>query len=146
MLGWPPSSRDDKLTLGSTSLDLSSCGVGGCDGLGDPTGQDRTIRLEALPDGFQAQLIKAAEGGQVRSGQVKAGQVKVATSHPKTHSQTCRGLPDGWRENPHHRKTSTPTRPTTRQTDYTLVCEEPLDLAPRTALSFISRYFVSLRN
>jgi len=50
------------------------------------------------------------------------------TSHPKTHSQTRRGLPDGQCENPHHRKTSTPTRPTTRQTDYTLVCEEPVYL------------------
>ena len=48
------------------------------------------------------------------------------TSHPKTHSQTRRGLPDGRRENPDHRKTSTPTPRPTRQTDYTLVCEEPV--------------------
>ena len=47
----------------------------------DPAGQDRTIRLEALADDFEAKLLDAGESGQVRAGEAHSrssvGQVEV---------------------------------------------------------------------
>jgi len=76
-------------------------------GLGDPTGQHRTIRLEVLPDDLQAEIVQAAERGQVRAGECNVRQ--------------RRGPSGRQRENSHPRRTPTLTRSATRRPDYTLI-------------------------
>jgi len=46
-------------------------------GFGDPAGQHRPIRLEALPDDVQAELVEAAERGQVRGSEGSVKHVEV---------------------------------------------------------------------
>ena len=43
----------------------------------DPAGQDRTIRLQALPDDLETKLIQTAERGQVRTGEGSVRHVEV---------------------------------------------------------------------
>jgi hypothetical protein len=44
---------------------------------GDPAGQDRTIRLQALPDDLETKLIQTAEPTQVREGEGSVRHVEV---------------------------------------------------------------------
>lgn len=48
------------------------------------------------------------------------------TNHPKTHSQACRGLPDGERQNSHHGRPRRLPRDRRAHHRYTLICEEPV--------------------
>jgi hypothetical protein len=43
----------------------------------DPARQDRTIRLEALPDDLKAELVETAERGQVSAGEGSVRHVEV---------------------------------------------------------------------
>jgi len=43
----------------------------------DPARQDRTIRLEPLTDDFEAELVQAGEGGQVKAGEGSVRHVEV---------------------------------------------------------------------
>ncbi len=43
----------------------------------DPAGQDRSLWLEALPDDFEAEVVQAAERGQVRAGEGSVKHVEV---------------------------------------------------------------------
>ena len=63
----------------------------------------RPIRLKALPRHFELQLVQfqPAERGQVGAREGSVRHVEL--------------LPDGQRQNSHHRKTSTPTQPLTRR-------------------------------
>ena len=45
--------------------------------LNDPARQDRSVRLEALPDGLEAELVQAGERGQVRAGEGSVRHVEV---------------------------------------------------------------------
>jgi len=45
--------------------------------LHDPAGQDRTIRLEPLPDSMKAELVQVGECGQVRAGEGSVRHVEV---------------------------------------------------------------------
>jgi len=46
-------------------------------GLSDPAGEDRAVRLEPLPDDVQAELVEAAERGQVRGSEGSVRHVEV---------------------------------------------------------------------
>ena len=78
---------------------------------GDPAGQHRAVRLKALPDDFEAELINANERGQVRASE---GSVKHVEVFPMGSVRTpIIGRP---RPLPRQRR-ATP--------DYTLNCDEP---------------------
>jgi hypothetical protein len=46
-------------------------------GVGDPTGQDRTVGLETLPDDDEPEVVQAAERGQVGADEGSVGHVEV---------------------------------------------------------------------
>jgi hypothetical protein len=43
----------------------------------DPAREDRTVRVEPLPDDFKTELVKPAERGQVRAGEGSVKHVEV---------------------------------------------------------------------
>jgi len=45
--------------------------------LHDTAGQDRTVRLETLPEDFKAELLETAERGQVRASEGSVRHVEV---------------------------------------------------------------------
>ena len=66
----PPRHRVTRRTL-STTLPTPRIG------LGDPALDHRPIRLEQLPDSFEAELIQSAERGQIRRGEGSLEHVEV---------------------------------------------------------------------
>jgi hypothetical protein len=78
--------------------------------LGDPAGQDRPTRLEPLPEDFQAELVQAAERGQVRASEASVKHVEVFRMGSVRTPILRRPRPL-----PGHR----------RAARYTLICEEP---------------------
>ena len=60
-----------------------------------PARDHRPLGLESVANRDQTQLVEPAEGGQVRGREGSVRHVEV--------------FPMGWCENPHPRKTSTPT-------------------------------------
>ena len=87
-------------------------------GFGDPAGEDRAVRLEALTDAVKAELVKAAERGQV-------GGSEGSVRHVEVFQMGCVGTPILGRPRP---------LPAHRRAErlYTLICDEPLvDLPTR---------------
>ena len=78
----------------------------------DPARQHRPIRLEALPDNLQAELVEAGERGQVRAGE---GSVKHVGAFRMDGVRTS--ILGGPRPLPSHRRADHA---------YTVICEEPL--------------------
>lgn len=83
-------------------------------GADNPARQHRTVGLESLTDGFEAELVQAGESGQVRAGEGNARHVEVfqmgGVRTPIIGRP--RPLPGHRRAHPH----------------YTLNCEEPLSV------------------
>ncbi|WP_285129784.1 hypothetical protein, partial [Propionibacterium freudenreichii] len=71
----------------------------------------RPIRVQTLPDSLQAELVETAERGQARCSESRVWHVEVFQMESVRTSIL--------------KETSTPTRPPTRSTRYTLVREEP---------------------
>ncbi|EFP56684.1 hypothetical protein HMPREF0321_0317 [Dermacoccus sp. Ellin185] len=103
---------DNRAARGSFTATASAPAVG----FDDSTGQDRTGGLEALTGGLKAELIQAAEHGQVRVGEGSVRHVEVFQMGSVRTSiiGRPRRLP-GQR----HAVRSLTTR-------YTLICEEPV--------------------
>lgn len=80
--------------------------------IGDTAFQHRPIGFQSLPDGFEAELIRAAEGGQVRASEGSVGHVEVFRVGGLGTSIIGRPRP--------HPASDAPTP------FYTLDCEEPL--------------------
>lgn len=96
-------------------------------GLDDGALDDCTIGSEMLADGTQPEIVQAAEQRQIRWEESRLGHVEVFRMG-SVGTSILRG-------------TSTPIRPTTRSTDYTLVREEPAILLSVVALAELLRDF-----
>jgi hypothetical protein len=83
----------------------------------DPTHEDRTVRVEPLPDDFKTELVEPAERGQVRAGEGSVKHVEVFQMGSVRTSIFGRPRPL-----PSHRRADQ---------RYTLNCVEPLYLSDR---------------
>ena len=79
--------------------------------LNDPARQHRTIRLQALPDNLQAELVEAGERAQVRAGEGSVNHVEVFLV-----GSVRTSILGGPRPLPSHRRADHA---------YTVICEEP---------------------